>query len=92
MTVQGEFSVDVTYQQECLQGMKLVNVKRTGPALLGRNWLHHINLDWASIHAVQSRQKSLTKLEKYRDVFVDGLGTIKSYKAKLSSSQISIFT
>ena len=37
MTVQGKFSVDVTYQQECLQGMKLVNVKRTGPALLGRN-------------------------------------------------------
>ena len=52
MTVLGEFSVDVTYQEQCLQGMKLVIVEGTGPPLLGRNWLHHIKLDWASIHVV----------------------------------------
>ncbi len=62
MIVLGQLSVDVTYQKQCLQDLKLVVVEGTGPPLLGRNWLHHIKLDWASIHSVQPGQKSLAGL------------------------------
>ena len=63
-------------------------IEGDGPTLLGRNWLHHIRLDWSSIKAVLPHQRSLTDLmEKYHGVFTDELGTIKNHKAKLSVAQ-----
>ena len=68
--------------------LTLVIIEGDGPTLLGRNWLHHIRLDWSSIKAVLPHQRSLKDLmEKYHEVFTDELGTIKNRKAKLSVAQ-----
>ena len=84
MKVLGEVSVRVTYQQQPTQDLPLVIVEGHGSALLGRNWLHHIRLDWAGIKAVFPVQRTLEGLlEKYSNVFTDELGTIMPYKAKL---------
>ena len=57
-------------------------VKGNGPTLLGRNWLHHIVLDWQQInqvlpHPVQS------VLQKHKVVFQEGLGALQGYQAKI---------
>ena len=84
MKVIGEVPVRVTYQQQPTQDLQLVIVEGSGPSLLGRNWLHHIKLDWTGIKAVLPSQQSLEGLlEKYKEIFTDELGTIKPYKAKL---------
>ena len=61
-------------------------VKGNGPCLLGRDWLEHIQLDWASIKAVYMN-KTLSKTEalvqKYPEVFKSGLRTMKAFKAQL---------
>ena len=60
-------------------------MRGTGPSLLGRNWLHHIKLDWGSIKAVLPPRRSLDGLlEKYQDIFKDELETIEPYKVKLA--------
>ena len=89
MEVLGEVTVSVTYHQQRAQELPLVIVRGTGPSLLGRNWLHHIKLDWGSIKAVLPPMRSLDGLlEKYQDIFKDELGTIEPYKVKVSSFQI----
>ena len=50
--------------------------------LLGRNWLSKIRLDWHNIDYHQQPRVNLL-LEKYSDVFVDELGTLKDYEAHL---------
>ena len=61
-------------------------MKGDGPCLQGRDWLEHIQLDWASIKAVYMN-KTLSKTEalvqKYPEVFKSGLGTMKAFKAQL---------
>ena len=68
-------------------------VKGDGPCLLGRDWLEHIQLDWASIKAVY-RNKTLSKTEalvqKYLEVFTSGLGTLKAFKAHLHMKEGAI--
>ena len=84
MKVLGEVPVQVTYQQQPTQDLQLVVVEGNGPSLLGRNWLHHIKLDWTGIKAVLPSQRSLAGLlETYKEIFADELGTIQPYKAKL---------
>ena len=85
MKVLGEVEVSVQYEQQPLQQLPLVTVEGDGPSLLGRNWLHRIILNWSHIEAVSMPNDSLPIiLEKFKDVFTDGLGTIRSVKAKLS--------
>ena len=48
----------------------------SGPNLLGRNWLNHIQLDWRQINQVQ--QSSLYAiLQQHEAVFQGGLGGLK---------------
>ncbi len=85
MEVLGEATVSVTYQQQPSLELPLVIVRGSGPSLLGRNWLHHIKLDWGSIKAVLPPQRSLNGLlEKYQEIFKDELGTINPYKVDLA--------
>ena len=56
MEVLGELVVEVEYKQQGPKHFSPVVVRGNGPCLLGRNWLHHICLDWkrkASVHSVQ---------------------------------------
>ena len=48
MTVQGYLEVEVRYGEQ-KKNLHLFVVTGTGPSLLGRSWLTHIRLDWATI-------------------------------------------
>ena len=73
-------SVETNGQTKTLQ---LMVVPGDGPSLLGRNWLHEVNLDWSSINRC-----GLTLiddlLKKYSNVFdPDGNSPIKGVVAKI---------
>ena len=61
-------------------------VKRKNPALLGRDWLSKLRLNWAKILAVKSESvPSSVKeiLDKHASLLSDGYGTIKDFKAQI---------
>ena len=82
--VVGDLPVHVVYgDQE--KDLSLVIVKENGPALLGRDWLAHIRLDWPYL-AYQSRSSLQLEelLQKYEEVFREELGTVKSVRVTLT--------
>ena len=84
LPVIGDIDVRVQHEQQS-QDLVLTVVAGDGPCLLGRNWLQHITLNWREIKAVsQHAVGSLDYLlDKYGEIFVDELGTINSFTAKL---------
>lgn len=48
--------------------------------LLGRNWLAHVQVDWGPIKQIVYHSMEHT-IDKYPDIFKEGLGTIKGIKA-----------
>ena len=87
----GIMTVNVKYQDQIYEKLKLYVVKGIGPPLFGRNWLEKIQLDWNSIssrnssnlHSVQN-DTSLDNLKsKYAELFSDDLGNMKEITAKL---------
>ena len=65
---------------------KLVVVTGNGPALLGRDWLSQIRLDWASIKAVAAEQGALSLdqlTSKYCEIFWQETGSLRHFKANL---------
>ena len=85
MVVAGEMTAAVQYKtQTCT--LPLVVVAGNGPALLGRDWLRHIQLDWktiglTSLSAGQAKVQSL--LYQYPTVFSDKLGKMTSHQASV---------
>ena len=75
------------YEQQPSQQLPLVIVEGDGLSLLGRNWLHRIQLNWSHIKAVNIPESLPNILEIFKDVFADGLGMIQSVKAKLSVNE-----
>ena len=91
MKVVGETRVDISYQSQEVNSLSLVVVEGSGPSLLGRNWLHHITLDWSNIRTVLLEKDELRKLlQEYAEVFSDELGTITPVKAKLEVSPSAV--
>ena len=84
LQVSGEVDVQVQYEQQT-QVLSLAVVAGSGPSLLGRDWLQHIQLDWREIKAVAHNAVGSLGylLDKYGDVFNEGVGTIKGFQAKL---------
>ena len=80
----GVMNVEVQYKQQ-RKSLKLTIVSGKGPSLLGRDWLQHLKLDWGEIKALASHPEgSLGYLiEKYNTLFTEGLGTIKTFQARL---------
>ena len=82
MDVRGDIEMDVQYGE---QKESLV-IAGTGPALLGRNWLQHLRLNWKELGAATLHHSSTdtleTILDRYSSVFADGLSCIKHFKAK----------
>lgn len=63
----------------------LVVVAGSGPALLGRNWLHHIHLNWEEIGTAVHRTSANSLesvLARYASVYNE-LGCIRPFQAKL---------
>ena len=83
MAVLGEVSVHVRYGKYSGTHTLYV-VEGAGPTLLGRDWLHLIPLDWASIKVMSGVDSNIDSLVgKYPGVFQEGLGTLKHFKATL---------
>ena len=83
--VEGEMTAQVKYVSQ-IKDLGLIVVSGDGPSLFGRNWLYHFLLDWkriglATLETCQARVNVL--LKRYKDVFIESLGTMKHFQAKL---------
>ena len=84
IAVVGSTDVQVSYEGQTAQ-LPLVVVKGAGLTLMGRNWLSRIRLNWSKIHHTSSPGLS-ELLNKYDEIFKEGLGTFRDYEAKLEVS------
>ena len=79
----GELHVNVKYDRM----HKLFVVEGSGPNWMGRNRLHYVQLEWQSlgISAVTENSTVLhDMLMKYKEIFQEGLGTMRDFTAKLT--------
>ena len=71
---------------------KLFVIKGVGSSLMGHDWLQDIHPDWKSLGIARIQSGSLSLNEILRDtteLFEEGQGTIKGFKAKLSVQESS---
>ena len=81
--VVGQLDVQVKYGQLQVV-LQLLVVTGNRPALLGRNWLRHIRLNWTAIHAISSSSEEPKHLlDQFAELFSDELGTVTEYHATL---------
>ena len=79
----GELTVSVEYgTQKCK--LPVVIVKGDKPALLGRNWLEKIKLDWGEIFSLNKSHPVDTLVTKYSKLFDAGHGKVNNFKATLA--------
>ena len=80
----GALPVQVTYGTQS-KDLSLVIVQGSGLALLVRDWLGHIKLDWPVItyHTVDQLKLEET-LQRYHEVFREELGTAKTPAVSLT--------
>ena len=65
---------------------KLVVVDAPGkPAVLGRNWLTKIRLDWNTLFGIQY-EGHLDAVQKFPNLFKEGMGKLRQFKAKIELS------
>ena len=86
ITPAGVINVEVCYKSQT-RVLDLYVVNKGGPPLLGRSWLREINLDWPQIkalHSTNSEANVKQVLNKHKDLFSSGLGTLKGIKATLN--------
>ena len=83
ITVHGEMSVHVTYLNQSFV-LPLLIVNGDGPALLGRNWLEHLRLDWPRLAYTPVSADTQSLLDAHQEVFKDELGTVKDTKISLT--------
>ena len=84
--VVGAMNVDVGYDQKQYKNLPVIVVEGQERSLFGLNWLEHIPLDWSNICSVKSRllEEDLSQvLEQSKEVFQDGIGTVKNACASL---------
>jgi hypothetical protein len=89
LNVYGYETVVVDYEDKLYKKLKLYVVDGGNTALLGRDWLQKIQLNWKNIefvHSVRAEQTTdlLQELKnRYADLFDDKLGKLKDFQAKL---------
>ena len=82
LLVLGQLNVEVQCGEQC-ERLPLLVVEGEGSSLLGRDWLRSLQLDWKNIHRLQSDDSLERILACHKEVFSEGLGTLKGFKAKL---------
>ncbi|XP_030286082.1 uncharacterized protein K02A2.6-like [Sparus aurata] len=85
--VLGKVMVNVKYKQQAAR-VPLVVVKGDRPALLGRNWLKHLKLNWKEILQVKAAGDATDPevaviLQRHKEVFEEGPSTIREFKASI---------
>ena len=81
LNVLGQAQVRIKYEGQSAEVPVMV-IAGGGPALFGRNWLNSIKLNWGSIKRVTRELDHI--LSDHKQVFEEGLGTLKGVKANLS--------
>ena len=81
--VLGEIVVPMKYQGKMYSDMSLIVVKGDKPALLGRDWLGKIKLDWKSIFKVDVEVDVQVMLDKYKSVFIPDNKGITGLRAQI---------
>ena len=88
--VVGETTVHVQYQTQQVN-LPIVVTKGKGLALMGRDWLSKLKLDWHQISNIQQANPPKPKLEdivqQFPKLFDGKLGTIKGFTAELKVKQ-----
>ena len=81
----GSCSVNVCYSDGVEYSLPLLVVGGKGPALLGRNGLGKIKLNWPIIKQLSPHNKRLKEiiLQKHAQLFEEGLGPLQGTKAKI---------
>ena len=81
----GQIQVTVRHHAQEKQ-LALHIVSGSGPSLLGRDWLKHIQLDWKAIGEIHMQRQAPALqgvLMKYADIFADELGTMQPFRVTL---------
>ena len=82
LSVRGEAVVPVRYgDQEIRGGVVVVNAANK-PAVLGRNWLSQLKLDWASLFSLNV----LDPVHEFPELFKEGMGKLQGVQAKITLS------
>lgn len=84
----GKIKVNVKLNSQTAN-LDLLVVPHGGPALLGRDWLGKLQLNWQEIktlHAVNLTYQSSLKdlLDSHKDLFAPGVGTLKHIKGTVT--------
>ena len=86
----GEVRAKVEYEKQ-VKTLSLVVIQGKGPALLGRDWLRSLKLNWPDIAVNQIALTTQERLEKilkiYGGIFREELGEMKNVKVKLSMKE-----
>ena len=82
----GQFHGSVQYENQELT-LPVIVVTGNRPALLGRNWLERLKLNWRNVFSVYAPDTDLSNVtylkQKFPDVFQEGIGTIKGFEASI---------
>ena len=82
LEVKGQKEVEVQYDKQILKLPLVVIRGEQRPALLGRDWLGHLKLDWKQLHRLQVDPLEQI-LARYNKIFQKGIGTIVGYQADI---------
>jgi hypothetical protein len=77
----GVLSVKVRYGEQS-KYLQLYVMKRIGPTLFGREWLHSIRLNWPLMH-LETQSGFRDVLDRHAAVFSDELGRLLNIKARI---------
>ena len=89
ITPVGQADVNVKYEGQ-VKVLTVIATPGSGPSLLGRNWLHHIRLNWKQIFnelKLSEENESVelkSILDKYATVFKEELGTMKGTEVHIN--------
>jgi hypothetical protein len=79
LDIKGAIIVDVKHNKQCKR-LELIVIEGRGPALIGRDWLKQLKIEWSKVCAINSIKDSLNK---YESVFDGKLGLVKNFNVKL---------
>ncbi|XP_048578018.1 uncharacterized protein K02A2.6-like [Nematostella vectensis] len=80
----GETEVLVEYEGQSAKLPLIVAKVESKPAILGRNWLSVVKLNWEHLFSVSSSDLVHELTARFKGVFGTGLGKIKEFQARIN--------
>lgn len=88
LKLMGKFTAKVKCKDVTKQ-LELLVVKGKGPALMGRDWISQLRLDWAKVNRVAPETVD-SVCARHPTVFKPGLGKLKGIEAKLHVTEKAV--